>query len=168
MPESVLGLPLHPLVVHAVVVLLPLAALFVGLAAVLPRFRRWARWMPLAFAAGAFVVTPVAASSGESLQAKVMSEQLTQAQLDVIHQHVTLGNLLVPFSTALFVVAAAMYWIDWRKPSWPAMVGKSLPALAVLAAVGSVVMLGIIGHSGASAVWTQVQSLPPAPGFTDG
>ena len=134
MPESVLGLPLHPLVVHAVVVFVPLAALFVGLAAVLPRFRRWARWMPLAFAAGAFVATPVAASSGESLQAKVMSENLTPSQIDVINQHVTLGNLLVPWSIALFVIAVLIWYgfdhflrayrlgdstIDAELPVWP-------------------------------------------------
>jgi hypothetical protein len=124
--------------------------------------------MPLAFAAGAFVATPVAASSGESLQAKVMSENLTPSQIDVINQHVTLGNLLVPWSIALFVIAAAMYWIDWKQPSWPALAVKSLPSLAVVAALGSIVMLGIIGHSGASAVWTQVQALPSAPGYGDG
>ena len=67
-----------------------------------------------------------------------------------------------------FVIAAAMYWIDWKQPSWPALAVKSLPSLAVVAALGSIVMLGIIGHSGASAVWTQVQALPSAPGYGDG
>ena len=39
MLDTVLGLPLHPLVVHAVVVLLPLVALGVMALAVVPRWR---------------------------------------------------------------------------------------------------------------------------------
>jgi hypothetical protein len=53
------GLPLHPLVVHAAVVLTPLAALLVVGSAVLPRWRWLTRWP-----AGA--ATPAHAPSGAS------------------------------------------------------------------------------------------------------
>ena len=47
---TVFGLPLHPLIVHATVVIVPTAALAVLLATFWPRFRRWASWGPLALA----------------------------------------------------------------------------------------------------------------------
>ena len=53
MLDTVLGLPVHPLIVHATVVVVPTAALAVGLYAVWPRFRAWARWGPLALALAA-------------------------------------------------------------------------------------------------------------------
>lgn len=48
MPVSVFGLPVHPLVVHATVVFVPLAAVFVLASALWPAFRRWAGPLPLA------------------------------------------------------------------------------------------------------------------------
>jgi len=57
--DTIFDLPVHPLVVHATVVALPAAALAVGLAAVLPRFRRWAGLLPLALASAALVLVPV-------------------------------------------------------------------------------------------------------------
>ena len=48
---TVFGLPLHPLIVHATVVVVPAAALAVLLATFWPRFRRWASWGPAAAAA---------------------------------------------------------------------------------------------------------------------
>ena len=50
MLDTVLGLPTHPLIVHATVVVVPTAAVAVLLAAVWPRFRAWAGWGPLALA----------------------------------------------------------------------------------------------------------------------
>ena len=43
LPDTVNGLPLHPLTVHATVVLVPLLALL-GVLFVIPRIREWARW----------------------------------------------------------------------------------------------------------------------------
>ena len=47
---TVFGLPLHPLIVHATVVIVPTTALAVLLAGFWPHFRRWASWGPLALA----------------------------------------------------------------------------------------------------------------------
>ena len=71
MLDTVLGLPVHPLIVHATVVVVPTAALAVALYAVWPRFRAWARFGPLALAAAAVVLTPLSTSSGESLEHRV-------------------------------------------------------------------------------------------------
>ena len=53
---TVFGLPLHPLIVHATVVVVPTAAFAVLLATFWPRFRRWASWGPAAAAALAVVI----------------------------------------------------------------------------------------------------------------
>jgi len=46
LPDTLNGLPLHPLAVHAPVVLIPLAALL-GVTFAVPALRAWSRW-PLA------------------------------------------------------------------------------------------------------------------------
>lgn len=46
MPSTIFGLPLHPLLVYATVVFVPLAALLVILAVTVPRFRTWAGPLP--------------------------------------------------------------------------------------------------------------------------
>ena len=46
MLDTIFGLPLHPLIVHATVVIVPTATLLVALAAILPKFRAWAGPVP--------------------------------------------------------------------------------------------------------------------------
>ena len=67
-PETVFGLPVHPLVVHATVVLVPLTALVLLLAVLLPRFRAWAGWLPLGLAVVSTALAPISTSSGENLE----------------------------------------------------------------------------------------------------
>ena len=65
--DKIGDMPLHPLVVHAAVVGIPLATLLAILFAI-PRTRNWARW-PLALAAvGAMAASLVSKESGEAFQ----------------------------------------------------------------------------------------------------
>ena len=57
--DTIAGLPLHPLVVHATEVIVPTAALVVAIAAVWPQFRRWARFLPLGIALVALLLVPI-------------------------------------------------------------------------------------------------------------
>ena len=67
-PTFVSGLPVHPLVVHAVVVLLPMAVVGSVLVAVWPAIRaRWA-WPVVVLTAAAVVAIPLATSTGEGLE----------------------------------------------------------------------------------------------------
>ena len=60
MPNDFYGLPLHPLVVHATVVVIPLAAVTVILFALWPRFRAWAGPLPMVLSlVGLFAVSLV-------------------------------------------------------------------------------------------------------------
>jgi uncharacterized membrane protein len=143
------GLPLHPLVVHAVVVLLPLAALGTLAIALLPRLR--VRYGPLvtAVAVVATVLVPVATSSGEALERHVGDPG----------QHARLGDQLIWFAVPLAVLALLLTLVarradgDRAAPTrrWPASV---IAVLAVVAAVATGVQVYRVGESGARAVWS--------------
>jgi predicted membrane protein DUF2231 len=106
--NSIAGLPLHPLIVHATVVVVPTAALTVLLAAVWPGFRRWAGVLPLALSVAALVLDPLTTSSGESLEQQVGSNAL-------IEKHSHLADGLLPWLIALVVMAGALLLWDRRR-----------------------------------------------------
>ena len=66
--DTVLGLPVHALVVHGVVVLLPLMAIVTAVVACVPRWRARAAWPVVVVDAGMVAMTLVARQSGEALQ----------------------------------------------------------------------------------------------------
>lgn len=157
MPSTIFGLPLHPLIVHATVVFVPLAVIAVAAAVLVPRFRRWAGPLPAALSLVALVLTPLSTSSGENLEHSMPHNRL-------IEQHAELGDQLIPFTIALFALAAAYWWLDRRRAAAGGPGAKTrdrmrvvtalVGALAVLAAVGTGVQVARIGHSGAKAAWS--------------
>jgi predicted membrane protein DUF2231 len=154
---SIAGLPLHPLLVHATVVVVPTAALCVLLAAMWPRFRAWAGPLPLGLAVAGLVLDPLSTSSGESLE-----HQMGHSALIEKHSHLADG--LLPWLIGLVVVAAGLYGWHWRharrttrdRSGSPAWVPIVISGLAVLVAVGTSVQVVLIGHSGAKAAWSSV------------
>ncbi|HSR23316.1 MAG TPA: hypothetical protein VLW53_07180, partial [Candidatus Eisenbacteria bacterium] len=68
MPQTILGLPLHPLIVHATVVIVPTAALAVLLAALWPAARRRLGLGTQLVAAAAVALVPLSTASGENLE----------------------------------------------------------------------------------------------------
>ena len=153
LPSSVGGLPLHPLVVHFTVVLVVLAALAVLLGAVVPRLRRWGGLLTLLFAAAALVLTPVTTSSGGTLQ-RALGVQGEAATL--VHRHAELGDMLLWWVVPLFVVALARYVVgrrERRERPTPRWLSAGLGVLGVVVAVGTLVQVYLVGHSGAEAVW---------------
>jgi hypothetical protein len=151
---TVFGLPFHPLIVHATVVVVPAAAFAVLLATFWPRFRRWASWGPAAAALLALVLVPITTSSGESLEHSLPRSALVEA-------HAHLGDGLLPWVIALLVGALAVLWPQlaatrpqmWTFPQWLVVVGA---VVATIGAVGSLVEVVLIGHSGAMAAWSGV------------
>ncbi len=158
MLDTVAGLPIHPLVVHATVVIVPAAALAVALAALWPRFRRWAGVGPLALAAVAVVLVPGSTQSGESLEERVGESAL-------VEQHAQLGDQLLPWVLVLAVAAAAIVLLDRRsegrapfsaRPGVPVArpLAVAVTVLALVGALGTSVQVIRIGHSGAEAAWS--------------
>ncbi len=151
--DTIAGLPLHPLVVHATEVLVPSAALVVALASLWPLFRRWARFLPIGLALVALVLVPVTTESGEALEERVGESAL-------IETHAEMAEGLLPWVAGLVVVAAVLLWWTWnerrtpapRAPRWVALV---VAVAATLVATGTVTQAVRIGHSGATATWSQ-------------
>lgn len=142
MLDSVLGLPLHPLVVHAVVVLLPLAAVGVIVLALVPKWRR--TFTPLVL--GALVVAAVSA-----VVATVSGNALAE-RVGLPAEHQRYGTLLAIGAAVLLVVAGS--WLLWtrraeRRDSRQKVLGWISAALSV----GVLVLTVLTGHSGSVSVW---------------
>lgn len=151
--DTIAGLPLHPLVVHATEVIVPSAALAVVLAALWPRFRRWARYLPLGLALVALALVPLSTESGEALENRVGESPL-------IETHSALAEGLLPWVIGLAVVAALLVWWHWDGRTTTAARGPRAAAVllvvaAVAAGAGTLTQAIRVGHSGATAVWSQ-------------
>ena len=160
--DTIFGLPLHPLVVHATEVIVPVAAITLLLAALWPRFRRWARLLPVGLALASVVLIPLTSESGEALERRVGESAL-------IETHSNLAEGLLPWAFAMLAVAAALLWWNWNErsaptPRAPRWVAIALAVGALVATTGTTVQSILVGHSGATAVWSEDMSATPAGG----
>ena len=149
MLSTIFGLPAHPLVVHAVVVLVPLAAISAVVVAVWPAAR--ARYAPLALAVAtlALVSIPLATHTGEELEPHVAKSALVEA-----HTHMADG--LLPFVIVLWLGLAALVagrFLADRGRNVPRFAVPAAAVVLVLGALGSAVQVARIGDSGARAAW---------------
>ena len=157
------GIPVHPLVVHAIVVLLPLALLGTIAIAVKPAWRRPYGPLVVAAVAVSAVLAPVATSSGEELEQRVGDPG----------EHAELGDQLIWFILPLLALTVALVWVDRRatrtaaltdgadRPattSTPSKLPTVLAALAVVAALACTVQVFRVGDSGAKAAWGDAAS----------
>ena len=150
--DTISGLPVHVLVVHAVVVLLPLMAVVTVAVAVRRGWRAAAPWVVLADAV-VVGLAYVAKESGEVLQ-----KRLSQFTPDVAEDHGKHGDLLWYFALAL-LVAAVLVWLTSRT----ARLVPVAVAVAILAGVASLWWVYLTGESGARAVWSDTVSNTKAP-----
>lgn len=151
-----LGLPVHILVIHAVVVLAPLSALVAVVLVARPQWHRALRW-PLAIGG---LITGVggllAATSGEALLVRVSVARASTTNFSLVQAHVDAGNRARLFCLAFMAVALAAAYLpprfedDRRRHAfdigWRIVLG--------LAAVGVIVSVVIAGDAGARAVWS--------------
>jgi uncharacterized membrane protein len=178
-PEFIGGLPLHPLVVHFVVVLLVIASLGALLTALWPAVRRRYGWLVFAASAVGTVLVPIAASSGEDLANRIGTNPLVLA-------HEELADLMIWWSLGLTIVLGALMVVHQRaarKATATVAVGSGgteevqsqpakAPALAMIVlavltvgvAVGNGIHIYRVGDAGSRAVWDGVQNLPPQNG----
>ncbi|HEY3339180.1 MAG TPA: cytochrome b5 domain-containing protein [Propionicimonas sp.] len=149
------GLPMHPLVVHAAVVLLPLSALMLVVLVFVPSWRSRFGWATIAGLAVGTVAAFVAKESGEALAAKV----------GLPADHARWGDILVPVSVGLFVVALAWLLLRNRaaRTSSRSVTATVAGGLAIVLALAATAITVIVGHSGAQAVWAGGVGESPAP-----
>jgi len=151
--NEVNGLPTHILLVHAVVVLLPLAALLVAVTAWWPLLRRKLGVLTPLLTLGATFLVPLTTHYGEWLEGRVPHS-------DLVEQHAEMGDQILPWALALSVLSVAV-WLWGRRidaqegerssrDRWISIVGA---VLAVVVAAGTVVAVVRAGDSGAKATW---------------
>lgn len=146
---QVAGLPIHPLVVHAAVVLIPTAALAVLVGIIMyrraPRILSWAVGLIWLAAVSAVIAT----QSGEALA----------EEIGITQTHEQWGELMGPLTVASALVVTATWWV--RKRHWriPSLVGTLASAVA---APVLLVMVVLAGHSGAEATWGGTLAAPGA------
>ncbi|MGW5586128.1 DUF2231 domain-containing protein [Streptomyces sp. NPDC003857] len=155
------GLPVHVLLVHVVVVLIPLTALALVTAALWPRAaRRLGSLLPV-LALAALISVPLTTQAGEWLERHVDNNAL-------VRRHTELGDGLLPWALGVFVLAVVVWWTAGRAAAEPRQGGAAgraaLPVrivvgvLSLAVALGAVVDVYRIGDSGAKAAWHDAYS----------
>ena len=184
--DTIFGLPVHALVVHAVVILVPLGAVGGVLVALVPALtRRYASLVALVTLAAVPAVF-VAQESGPELEDRVKATlgagSASAREADLLEQHAALGGSLLPWVIVLAVGAIAFAAISHYARRFAAVgapAGSGTGSVAVAAEGGSapgwlvpgrwvafaVLLVGAalstyyvirIGHLGAEAAWTEV------------
>jgi uncharacterized membrane protein len=147
------GLPLHPLVVHAAVVFVPLLCLLAVVYALVPRTRPSVWWAAGALAVAAPVMAWVATLSGGAL----VESRYPQQVPPTVHDHQQYGDRTFYFSIGLGVFTLLLVFLT----RYPAARARSLPswvqAVLAVVVVGFAAVTGwfvfLTGDSGASSVW---------------
>jgi hypothetical protein len=147
--DTILGLPVHALVVHVVVVLVPLGALGVVAMVFVPSWRQRFGLAVLAILTAGLVAVPVATRSGGKLEERLNAGGVVAKQ---IRDHEDMGRLVLYPTIALWVLAAALVLLDRRGRSGGAVM--LVAVLAVLAAGTAATLVAITGHLGSTAVWS--------------
>jgi hypothetical protein len=160
---EVTGLPLHALVVHAAVVLTPLAALLAVAFAVLPRWRWLTRWPAVLGAGVATASVGLAKLSGDSLLADrpfLLTSPDLAAQVELHEQrgevllYLVIGLLVLTLG-ASYLLGGTSGLVSGRGARRSVAPALDLPVavLLVLAAVVVLVWVVLTGDAGARAVW---------------
>jgi uncharacterized membrane protein len=144
--DEIRGLPLHPLVVHLVVVFLPISAIAMLVAIAVPKWRSPLQLWALAGLGIGTVGTWVAKVSGDSLTAAV----------GLPSDHAEWGNLLVPIAIGMFVVSAVWVWLSRRDTNrMERIASRSLGVVGGTLAVVVVGLTYVVGNSGARSTWEE-------------
>jgi hypothetical protein len=172
--ETVLGLPAHPLLLHATVVFVPLLALGAIAYAVVPHLRRRIRWEVALLAligAGSVVVTRL---SGDAFKARsIRKGQVSPQGLAQINQHRTLGITTMWYVIALAAVTLVLLYLlapagarlaaggtaaggtaATARPAVPRILGIVVAVAAVGLAIVSLYYVYRTGDLGAHMVWS--------------
>lgn len=181
---TVNGLPAHVLLVHAIVVLLPLAALLLVLSALWPAARAKLAGPNAILAALVVVLVPITTDAGEWLERRVTSTP-------AVRTHTELGDTALWVAIPVAVLALLVWWrrreslasqaadtsstasgtgstaVATRRRTFLApastAVTVALSVLAVVAAGAAFYDVYRIGDSGAQASWQGQFSATPTP-----
>jgi hypothetical protein len=152
------GLPIHVLLVHFVVIVVPLTSLCLVLSMFWPAARKRLGIVTPLLALAALISVPLTTQAGEALEEQVDETALTEI-------HTEMGEDLLPWAIAMFVVAVLVWgWFRYftgegryaqRLTSRPVRLTITivLAVAVVVVVIGAVYTVIVIGDSGAKAVW---------------
>jgi hypothetical protein len=183
--NTVNGLPAHILLVHAVVVLLPLAAVLLVLTALWEPARRRLAAANALLAIAVVIIVPITTSAGEWLEGRV-------PQTELLHDHTELGDTAIWYAIPIAVLAVVVWWrqreaaiVDGTEPTGSGgplatltrqrtflkpeslTITRVIAVLAVVVALAGLYGIYRIGDSGSKAAWTgnfSATSTDPGPG----
>jgi len=143
--DLVLGLPVHPLIIHVVVVFLPLFSLaLIALFIFKPLRKKYGLIVQIGLGI-AFVSSFIAEQSGEALSLRVGTPI----------KHADLGEKLVPLAFALFVSSLIWFYLQRNSKKFKDLFINIFGIISVVLAIASIVITYLVGHSGAEASWKE-------------
>jgi cytochrome bd-type quinol oxidase subunit 2 len=144
--DLITGLPIHPLISHAVVVIVPLAAIGALILTFIPKWRT--AYSPLVLIA--VLLSPISAfiatQSGEALSERV----------GLPKSHSTLGERLSFVVLAFAIVFSIWFAIERServRTKVPKILQQVVTVIIPILAAFSLVLTFLVGHSGAEATW---------------
>lgn len=146
--DLVLGLPMHPLVVHGVVVLVPLFALYVGFRVI--KNRSITR-NTIVIGLILLLISSASRLSGEALASRIGYESIKETG------HLTAGNFY-PFAVLSFLILVWLYNRSLQRRRnfrwWLTPVTKGL---VLVSSIGLLLFTLWTGHTGATSHWQGVK-----------
>jgi uncharacterized membrane protein len=136
--DKVNGLPMHPLVVHAAVVFVPLLILAAAVYALVPRLRDRVGWVAALLAAGAPLAALVAMLSGTAFRQSRYGDVPADA-IPAVTAHEDLGEATFWFSLGLGVSTGLLLLVTRRN-------ARRVPRLAEIGLI--VLVLGLAAVTG--------------------
>lgn len=145
--DLLFGLPLHPLVVHGAVVLVPLVAIAAIASVAVPRFfTRYSKAI-LVLAVIAQVSLFLAKGSGEPFEERLGKE---------VERHAELGEVAPLTFIPLLALIFIRWWLE-RSNNRNRAIRNALSILLIAASILALVYIFLTGHSGAESVWGWVK-----------
>jgi hypothetical protein len=135
LPATVNGLPFHPLIVHAVVVILPLTVIGAIGISVWPAMRRYLGLLVLLFGLISLLLVPIATNSGEQFR-----NRLGPFIAKRIHQHQLYAGNLLPWTAVLFVLLLLTMIVDVARRLGPVIAVTPVEAVGSAGASGGVAL----------------------------
>lgn len=134
------GLPIHALVVHFAVVILPFAVLGILAAIYLPKYASKFTFISIVAAGVGTSFAYIASQSGEALAEKIGLPQ----------DHANYGDILPNVAAAFTIMSVVWYLVKNKKITLPIKFLNHLTAVVGIAVMG---LTFITGHTGSQAVW---------------
>jgi hypothetical protein len=156
------GLPAHPLIIHVPVIFIPILGLAV--LAVMFNFGWFARYGVLvaAFSVVSLAATLLAVGAGEAFK-DAREHAFPNMEDPTLHDHEDAG---ITVRLIMLILTALLVGLLWAR-RFPNAATIALRVLAVLFALGAIIMVIRTGHLGAKMAWGEREGGPP-PGLEGG